>query len=452
MLRHCRIVFFLFTALLIYNPIIAQVTAVNDTIGICTGYPNAINVLNNDEGPALVLEDILVPPSFGILSFEADGTITLDFPAGETYETTDALIYLVADSAGNIDIGVLQIFVADGIDCVWPGDANDDNIANHLDLLAIGLAYGDNGPARPDVSEEWNAQFAFDWDFISLLESLNRKFIDCNGDGIIDTADIPAILNNYGLEHARTGAMEGGTGFPPLGIGFYSDTIYAGSAVTIPIYLGTEDLPAGNVYGVAFTLGYNADIIVPGSLTVDFNSGWLGTSTISLTRTDATASLTDVAVSRTNKTSVTGYGNIGTVSFVMEDNLAGRLTDITSVLEMCPIEPTIINALGHTTIADGIDLVCDSVVVVQIATDIPLADALQWEVSPNPAQNELFVMTDPTIAEVLELWTVTGQEKGQFSIIGTATAINISTLPSGSYILVLRHSDGSQSFKQFIKL
>ncbi|KRP10068.1 MAG: hypothetical protein ABR95_08615 [Sphingobacteriales bacterium BACL12 MAG-120813-bin55] len=451
MLRNCTtLIFILF--LTAANHLMAQVVANADTIGICTGYPNAINVLSNDEGIELVLEDILVPPSTGTVSFDPDGTISLDYAVAADFDPAEALIYLVADSAGNIDIGVLQIFVSDGLDCVWPGDANDDNIANHLDLLAIGLAYGDTGPLRPDISEEWNAQYAFEWDYSSLLATLNRKFIDCNGDGIIDAADITPILNNYGLEHARTSATEGGTGFPPLGVGFYSDTIYAGSTVTIPIYLGTEDLPAGNVYGLAFTLGYNSDIIVPGSLTVDFSSGWLGASTISLARTDATASLTDVAVSRTNKTSVTGYGNIGTVSFVMEDNLAGRLTDISSVLEICPIEPTIINALGNATLAEGIDLQCDSVVVLQVSTDISLATSQQWNIQPNPVTHELSVITDPNTTLGLRVQTLTGQHIATYAVSSTVTGIDVSPLSPGTYFLVLQLRDGSQSYKQFIKL
>lgn len=46
---------------------------------------------------------------------------------------------------------------------VWPGDANADGNANLFDLLAVGLAFNDNGPVRPSASLTWVAQPCPNW-------------------------------------------------------------------------------------------------------------------------------------------------------------------------------------------------------------------------------------------------------------------------------------------------
>ncbi|MCB0554207.1 MAG: hypothetical protein KDD02_11700, partial [Phaeodactylibacter sp.] len=47
---------------------------------------------------------------------------------------------------------------------VWPGDANHDNIAHHVDLLNVGLAFGAQGPARATDSDSWMSFLSSDWD------------------------------------------------------------------------------------------------------------------------------------------------------------------------------------------------------------------------------------------------------------------------------------------------
>ncbi|MEO0474331.1 MAG: hypothetical protein AAF206_32280, partial [Bacteroidota bacterium] len=44
------------------------------------------------------------------------------------------------------------IYVEVGDACVWPGDADNDGIANNFDLLALGLSYGFTGPVRDNAS------------------------------------------------------------------------------------------------------------------------------------------------------------------------------------------------------------------------------------------------------------------------------------------------------------
>ena len=95
----------------------------------------------------------------------------------------------------------LHIFRLDTAD-VWPGDTDADGIAHHVDVLNIGLAYGNIGVGRPQARLQWQAQRAINWD--SLFHAgLNYKHADCNGDGIVNTDDTLAIHLNYGLIHPK---------------------------------------------------------------------------------------------------------------------------------------------------------------------------------------------------------------------------------------------------------
>jgi hypothetical protein len=242
------------------------------------------------------------------------------------------------------------------------------------------------------------------------------------------------------------------TGFPPLGFAFFSDTVYAGAEVTIPVYLGSADFPATNIYGLAFTIEYSSDLIVPGTMSVTFNTGWLGDGEeelISLNRGDDSNGLFDVAVSRINNTSITGYGHIGEVSFVMEDNLAGKITDLTAVLNLCPANPTITNALGNLVLADGIDLVCDSVVALQLSADIQEWNN-NWSIFPNPVTHELTINTNVSQHYRYRIVNTVGQPVAHGDFYGDQTTIMLDA-PAGTYFLEIIQEDGSMYSNPIIK-
>src|ERR1017187_4381792 len=82
-----------------------------------------------------------------------------------------------------IDSAQKTIFIDSS--CVWPGDADDNKIVNMNDLLAIGIAYGDTGYARPNASLTWNAQPCQDWPR-KFKSGVNYKEADCDGNNIVD--------------------------------------------------------------------------------------------------------------------------------------------------------------------------------------------------------------------------------------------------------------------------
>ena len=91
-----------------------------------------------------------------------NNTSTLQNP-GHKYFTPGyyTVQLVVTDTSLCVDTATGVAFIDD--DCVWPGDANDDGIANNLDFLTIGLAFGSNQFNRGGASNSWSAQASTPW-------------------------------------------------------------------------------------------------------------------------------------------------------------------------------------------------------------------------------------------------------------------------------------------------
>lgn len=427
-------------------PLFSQAPIANpDTTGVCADGVITINVLDNDidpSGTGLELDEIIIEPEYGDITFSSDGNITYT-PSG-AFTGTDVLIYEAKNGLELSDISTLSIFIQDVSGCVWPGDANDNGIANNTDLLFVALFYGNVGPTRYNPAADWDGSYCDEWeDDDDIVIPLNPKFADCNGDGLVDALDSIPILENYGEEHFKTTEISGGDTTPPLLFAFFSDSIEAGSEVTIPIILGSIDYPATNVLGIAFTVEYNADLIVPGSMKATFNTGWLTDSIeniISINRND-TLGFLDVSVARTNHVTASGYGHIGTLGFVMEDNIAGKTSDlISSVFTICPSQPSLINDIGEIRGADNINIQCDSVVVYQVFNAIDNSALKNIAVFPNPADAQLHVQLND-IYDSMEIIDMYGKTIVIRNNVSGNIDLDTRNILPGAYVLKLKRKD-----------
>ncbi|MEM1217481.1 MAG: T9SS type A sorting domain-containing protein, partial [Bacteroidota bacterium] len=80
-------------------------------------------------------------------------------------------------------------------DCVWPGDTNNDGIAQYDDLLPIGTALQASGFSRNGLLA-WNPYTATPWSS-SLPTGTNAKHIDADGNGMIQPNDRDLIDAHY---------------------------------------------------------------------------------------------------------------------------------------------------------------------------------------------------------------------------------------------------------------
>jgi|GEM_PF-1027327 len=82
---------------------------------------------------------------------------------------------------------------------IWPGDFNNDGIANYADFLRLGYVEGGTGYARPQATDNWEQQGNFQWN--SFYNGINGVYADGNGDGVINFDDSLVLKKNYGLTH-----------------------------------------------------------------------------------------------------------------------------------------------------------------------------------------------------------------------------------------------------------
>ncbi len=211
---------------------------------------------------------------------------------------------------------------------VWPGDANYDLVVDNIDLLYMGVAFGDTGYVRPSASMNFTAQPCQDW-FFQFINGTNIKKADSDGNGTIDFPDTTAVSMNYGLTHPFRIAAHNtlNTIGTDLMLQLPGGQLVPGSQVSVPIIFGTMSNVANDVHGLAFTINYDPSKIQSGSLSVDFTSSWIENTNnhLSIVKDFPSAGKCDVAFTRVDHIDVTGQGIIGYLNFTVAANSIGYL-------------------------------------------------------------------------------------------------------------------------------
>lgn len=326
--------------------------------------------------------------------------------------------------------------------CVWPGDANNDGKADVYDVLNIGVAYGDTGSKRINASYKWIAQNCTDWKD-TFRYGVNHKYADCDGSGRIDSLDILPIAYNYGNTHAKTTATAGSPTDPPLYIKFSKDSVLAGDTVTADIYLGSKSINAKNIYGIAFSLSYD-DLLVKGKqLSASFNNCWIGNAgknLISFVHNDS-ASRIDIAIVRTDHANTTGYGKIGELSIVMQDNIGGK-TWINKKVRLVPDGSKMVSSDERLL---PVYEIADSVRVYQEVEGVRYSgsDKVKMLIYPNPADQVLYLQSENAVIRKIEITDMLGtQVYTQHNVNAGRISLPLNNFAPGPYILIIHTDNG----------
>ena len=89
---------------------------------------------------------------------------------------------------------------------LYAGDVNQDGIVNELDIDGVAVFWNywtENGRIEPNI--DWSPQFAqgdtwFTPEGTPIIDEPCPMFADTNGDAIVESSDITAILNNWGKQ------------------------------------------------------------------------------------------------------------------------------------------------------------------------------------------------------------------------------------------------------------
>jgi len=365
------------------------------------------------------------------------------------YPLTHVPVTLPHLFANNEPLQTLKICINDNPDCcmtinyeapncdgfVYPGDGNHDNAANHFDVLNLGLAFGKEGPQRPSQGIEWTGLPAENWTQ-EFGDGVNMKHADCTGDGKVDEIDLVAVSVNFGETHGTQqpiAFVQGTESDPPLYVDLPSSSdLQAGMSFSAPIMLGTASEPLENMYGLAFTLKFDPEIIDPASIQLQYDPSWIGVQNVNLltfNRTIANAGEVKVAIVRTDQNNVSGHGQIAGIIGVI-DNIAGK--------ESVKIEVIDVKAIRENEELVSLRKPVESVSLVDSGSKEIVEQGMT--VFPNPVKDAVyFILPDNAKADFVELQSTDGRLLK--SDDSGSNKLNINDLGEGIYILRVKSGD-----------
>jgi len=334
------------------------------------------------------------------------------------------------------------IIIGNSCDSVWPGDANQDGIVNVLDVLQIGIGYNEKGISRTNASSNWEAQYTEDWQKW-FANSVNYKHADCNGDGIINIGDTSAIKLNYSKTHGTSSGNQftSATDTILLYFDINKDTLFNKESVRIPIMLGTDTMMASDIYGITFSIDYDPLYIDTSTIKLDFNTSWLGditdTSLIAISIHLTDSSMIDVGIVRTDHENISGFGEIGGLSFIVIDNIDGKRT-AAKKLKLSFMNVFVVDSIGN---AINIKALADSVSLLQSALrdHILLDNHVRIYPNPNSGKFNVEIETIGNTELQISLSNISGQVIFSENITGLSynSQIDLTDHAKGIYTLKL---------------
>lgn len=334
---------------------------------------------------------------------------------------------------------------------VWPGDADLNGVVNHFDLLPIGISYGERGTARPNNNLQWKAQPSATWGKKLPHRDVDLSNVDTDGNGVIDAKDAKALAQNWQLSHSN--------GLPQLtlpelrtdGVPLFikMDTVFTGPGQWFPLQLGTAEQSAANVYGLAFSVVYDPEEIKTDELIFQLEDSWLGTlgeNLLLFQHNDPSKGRLDVAITRTDQSSVSGYGKIGKVKVTIEDLVFKYDKTIEQKIKLAIENVVLINHL-----ADLIPITAtSSEPIVKEALLSKVFDpqiAAKIRVYPQPAQGELNLDYGDLQLKGIQLLQADGRMVTPLML--PSNRISTAGLPTGFYYLKV-FSETGMALKKII--
>lgn len=397
-------------------------------------------------------------PRFGQVAFFKEDTLAqfspFSFRNGIQYSPSPSasgkqdrmvLEYCVGESSGcsfsksveiNIEIHERQdrAFNYCLLDCVWPGDANQDGEVSLSDLLTLGQYIGQAGEERkPADPDQWMGEEASSWYHPAVSHA------DLNGDGLISAADTATLTSYLGKTHSIVS-------YVPVEPQATIDLVYeggpvsAGEEIEIEVYLGSPEAPIQELMGFSFPLYFNPEMIQASSIELDFEAGgWLGHFSPLLSLSQLRQGVYETAITRTNGQPVIGYGNIGSFRVIVTEDIngirPGKITLGGGVAQLSdpnghsrPVRVSTLEIPFHPGAS-----------TVTSTLEKPLLDD-ELHLFPNPARstfNWRWEGREPLLA--IEILDLSGKKVRQtLQPQDTQASIDIHNLPNGIYVLQAR--------------
>ncbi len=235
-------------------------------------------------------EDVLIYTAVG------DNTFTPLESGAYECDVTNALVTNQGSTKTNLILTGTSTYISLPL---WPGDFNNDGIANAMDALYWGLANGNVGPIRTSATNNWTPQNGLAWQ--TNVNGINGRYQDGTGDGVIDNDDLAVLNQNYGNIHTITGSSPTSDNGVKIRLEVLS---FQNNSANIAVYLETTNFSPISVHGIAFSLFPIAGTISAATSVIDTTNSWLEPDAMLIQ--DNQENGIDVAITRTDGNDRTG--------------------------------------------------------------------------------------------------------------------------------------------------
>lgn len=331
---------------------------------------------------------------------------------------------LVWDGNDQPGLGILDYMPLDSCEfsgTVWPGDANNNGIAEISDVLNVGVAFGSQGITRPNASPFWAAQTGVPWGF-NFAGGTDYVHSDCDGNGIVGYNDTAAIITNFGQTHPKTSLV------PVIGSAdlciSYPATAMPGDTFSVDLFLQNSS-SAIDVYGFAITLGYDRTIIDSARITTSRAASFapLGSNALDV---DVSRNQFHWAISRTDHQDTLFAGRLGGLEMIMVDDLA-RVIPLNITVD----EVVLVDSSGARYSVNVSDCGPNN------------AQRMFVDVYPNPGVEQITVNWNDHEAEAVEIYSPTGQRMGRWETpTGNSLECDTRTYLPGMYLVRIKVPNG----------
>ncbi len=325
------------------------------------------------------------------------------------------------------------------LDCVWPGDADENGRVDMSDLLTIGHKLGETGNVRAyDDASTWFGQHAEDWNYSGYGAGI--QYSDANGDGVITAGDVDVIDAQYYKAHdvvIRDVQQRLPYQFSLIPVQFSLDS---GDVVILDVAFGNSNVPVLDMIGAKFSINVPTWMLDSASVDVQFHQdSWLseGSSSISLGKVPWDGRI-DAGFSKANGKGASGYGVIATIVFIIEDDAEGFKND-DDILQI-PISLQAGGAMGN----DGTGYDVDGDEVVLTYDFKKKKDNYNLMMYPNPAQDLVNIyLNGKTAIESVTVVDPQGRIIERTNNINLKQhKLNVSSMPVGLYYIQVKHTHG----------
>jgi hypothetical protein len=364
-------------------------------------------------------------------------TITISPTVTTTYTVTGTNQY------GCISTETVSVTVDNTCANVWPGDANNDGIADNLDVLELGLHFSQTGAPRMPISDFWQPYFANNWAG-TITNGKNLNHSDCNGDGVINDDDTLAIYYNYSLTHMFKPTQTATN--PQLSIVPDQAMVAKGSWGTASVYLGDITSPVTNVNGIAFTIDFDNTLIEPNSIWIEYQNSFIDAGqNLRFRKLDFVNSKLFTASTHTLSNNVSGAGKIATLHYQILSSLA---TDQTLTIGLSQVNQSDVNgAIVPLTSGSGTLVAIGASVGVK---EIGLSGNVS--ISPNPT-NGILNINFSTIPQniKIEMYNSIGALVFTETMPNKNNTINVNDLSTGIYYMKVLEANKVVAVKKVVK-